>query len=190
MTRIGLDLDNTLVSYDALFLEIAQNRDLVPLGFSGSKREIRDYIRLLPHGEKQWTRLQAHVYGPAMLRATATPGALDFVRRAREHGVEMVIVSHKSEYAAAERGGPNLREAARAWLLRSGLVGPNAIPESSVYFEGTRSEKIARIVALRCTHFIDDLEEVFDDPAFPPDVHRVLITQTSFAEIARTFFGD
>jgi hypothetical protein len=47
-----------------------------------------------------------------------------------------------------------------------------------VYFEGTRTEKIARIVALGCTHFIDDLEEVFDDPAFPSGVERLLLTMT------------
>ena len=31
----------------------------------------------------------------------------------------------------------------------------------SVYFEMTREEKVKRIESLQCTHFIDDLEEIF-----------------------------
>ena len=61
----------------------------------------------------------------------------------------------------------NLRDAARGWLQTSGMLGTHGVPEEHLYFESTRAEKIARIIQLRCTHFIDDLEEVFNDPAFP-----------------------
>jgi hypothetical protein len=44
----------------------------------------------------------------------------------------------------------------------------------NVHFTGTRSEKIERIRALACTHFIDDLEEVFLEAAFPPTTARLL----------------
>ena len=40
-----------------------------------------------------------------------------------------------------------------------------------------RAEKIARIKALGCTHFIDDLEEVFIDSDFPSDVERFLLSE-------------
>jgi hypothetical protein len=122
--------------------------------------------------------LQAHVYGPAISGATAADGALEFVRAARRLGAELTIVSHKSTFSNLGTSNVNLRDAARTWLRESGLVGPDAIPENNVYFEGTRTEKIARIVALGCTHFIDDLEEVFDDPAFPSGVERLLLTMT------------
>ena len=36
--RIGLDLDNTLISYDQLFHRVAIERGLIPRGFSGAKR--------------------------------------------------------------------------------------------------------------------------------------------------------
>jgi hypothetical protein len=61
--RIGLDLDNTLISYDRSFCSAAIERSLVPADFVGSKRDVRDRVRLLPAGELQWQRLQAHVYG-------------------------------------------------------------------------------------------------------------------------------
>ena len=45
-----------------------------------------------------------------------------------------------------------------------------------MFFADTRAEKIARICALGCGVFIDDLEEVFVDPSFPTDIKRVLFT--------------
>jgi hypothetical protein len=49
-----------------------------------------------------------------------------------------------------------------------------AISPRNVFFEGTRAEKLARIAALGCDWFIDDLAEVFSDPAFPQGVRRIL----------------
>ena len=43
-----------------------------------------------------------------------------------------------------------------------------------VFFEATRAEKLLRISALGCTHFIDDLEETFLEPSFPASVGRIL----------------
>ena len=200
-SRIGLDLDNTLIRYDRLFYEIAVERQFVPVDFVGAKREIRDRVRLLPDGDIEWQRLQAHVYGPAITSASAAEGALDFIRHAREHGSQLTIVSHKSTFANIG-ATVNLRDAARDWLRNNGIVGPDAIPESDVYFEETRAEKIARIVSLGCTHFIDDLEEVFCDPAFPAGVERMLLgtdhrkpgspyrTFASFREIENAFSAD
>jgi hypothetical protein len=199
--RIGLDLDNTLIKYDQLFYEEALQRSFIPAGFRGSKREIRDLVRSLPDGEIEWQRLQAHVYGPAIAGARAAEGALDFVCSARRGGAELMIVSHKSAFSHIGTSDVNLRDAARGWLRASGLIGPAAIAEHNVYFEDTRALKIARIVSLGCTHFIDDLEEVFDDPAFPFGVERILLGTTdgkhrpyqtfaSFGEIARAFAAD
>jgi len=197
--RIGIDLDNTLIMYDHLFREIALQRSFIPNDFSGTKREIRDAVRCLPDGEREWQRLQAEVYGPAIGGARVAEGARDFVRAAREGGAELAIVSHKSTFAHIGTTNVNMREAARAWLRTSGLIGSQGIAEDAIYFEDTRARKIARIVALRCTHFIDDLEEVFDDAAFPAGVERLLLgldhatptrpyrTYASFHEIARAF---
>jgi hypothetical protein len=102
------------------------------------------------------------------------PGFRAFLQTALENGVPLFVVSHKSEFAAAAPDGTNLRDAARAWMTRAGLIGSGGIDEGSVFFEGTRGEKIARIVSLQCSHFIDDLREVFDEPAFPSNVGRLL----------------
>lgn len=202
--RVGLDLDNTLINYDRLFYEIGAARGLIPVDFNGTKRDIRDHVRLTPggKGEIEWQRLQAEVYGPAIAGATAAEGALDFLHRAHICGVELTIVSHKTALANLGTEKVNLRDAARSWLVNSGMLGPDAVPERNLYFEDTRADKIARIVRLGCTHFIDDLEEVFGDPAFPQNVERLLLTGTpsirdaryrsyaSFYEIADALIAD
>jgi hypothetical protein len=200
--RIGIDLDNTLISYDRLFYEIAAARRLVPVEFVGTKRDIRDHVRRVPDGEVEWQRLQAEVYGPAIAGAAAAEGALDFVRQARRGGAQLSIVSHKTALATMGRETVNLRDAARFWLRNSGMLGPHGVDEEHLYFEETRADKIARIVSLECTHFIDDLEEVFNDPAFPAGVERLLLasaacvpsapyrTFASFREVARAFSAD
>lgn len=174
--RIGLDLDNTLINYDELFRDLAVRCGFVPSDFRGSKRDIRDRIRLLPDGELEWQRLQAQAYGQEIGGATAAEGAVDFIRRLRASGAELAIVSHKTAFANMGSENVNLHDAARGWLQSSGMLGPHAVPEANLYFEETRARKIERIVALRCTHFIDDLVEVFDDPSFPEGVERLLFT--------------
>jgi hypothetical protein len=179
--RIGIDLDNTLINYDRPFYQIALARGLIPCDFVGTKRDIRDYVRLLPDGdgEIQWQHLQAEAYGPAIGSATAAQGALEFIRRARASGAELSIVSHKTTFSNLGTQKVNLREAARTWLLDNGLLGPDVVPQGNLYFEDTRAEKIARIIALGCTHFIDDLEEVFDDPAFPSTIQQLHFTSAA-----------
>jgi hypothetical protein len=202
--RIGLDLDNTLIDYDRLFGEIAAGRGLIPRDFVGTKRDVRDHVRRLPgrDGEVEWQRLQAAVYGPEILGASAAEGALEFLRLAHTSGAELSIVSHKTALATMGAQRVNLRDAARGWLRASGMLGPDAVPEENLYFEDTRADKIARIAALRCTHFIDDLEEVFDDPTFPSNVERLLFAKAasvpgsrhrsfaSFGEIADALIAD
>lgn len=174
--HIGIDLDNTLISYDQLFHQVALERGLIPRNFTGTKREIRDYIRLLPDGEMHWQRLQAEAYGPAISGAVAAEGARDFIRMASRGGAALSIVSHKTAVSNLGSETVNLRDSARRWLRSSGMLGAHGVPEGQLYFESTRAEKIARIIQLRCTHFIDDLEEVFNDPAFPTNVERMLLS--------------
>jgi len=200
--HIGLDLDNTLISYDLLFAQVAIERGFIPSDFRGAKRELRDRMRLLPQGEIEWQRLQAHVYGPAIGGALATEGALAFVRLARANGALLSIVSHKTAFSNLGTENVNLRDGAYAWLAASGMLGVQGVPEDRLFFEDTRDAKIARIVSLGCTHFVDDLEEVFSDPAFPANVECMLLTDVAgdpsgsfrtfrtFDEIARAFTTD
>lgn len=173
---IGLDFDNTIVTYDAVLHQAALDRGLIAPGTPMVKRIVRDHIRAHGDGDIDWQKLQALVYGPLMPRARMFAGVSAFVSACRRRRVPVKIVSHKTEFAGYDDTGTNLREAALAWMTDHGFFAPAglALTRDDVFFESTRDAKIARIRALGCTHFVDDLEEVLHDPAFPPDVQRIL----------------
>ena len=176
--RIGIDFDNTIIAYDQVFCAAAKLGGFIGADFSGGKQAVRDSIRLLPDGEQTWQRLQGQVYGKGISGATLIPGVDGFLRRCRAEGCSVSIVSHKTEYGHYDPERINLRDAARQWMTANGLVeGEFGIPALNIFFEGSRSEKLARIAALSCTHFIDDLEEVLLDPGFPPNVERILLSE-------------
>jgi hypothetical protein len=179
--RIGIDFDNTIIAYDAVFRSAAMAGGLIAPGFSGNKQAVRDAIRLLPEGELAWQRLQGQVYGKGIGGATMVAGVETFLRRCRAEGCAVAVVSHKTEYGHFDPDRVNLRQAALGWMTGQGLLdGDHGLALADVYFESTRAEKLKRIAALSLTHFIDDLEEVLTDPDFPPNVERIL-----FADGAR-----
>jgi hypothetical protein len=205
--RIGIDFDNTLIDYDGVFVSEARERGLIGLDIAGTKRAVRDAIRLLPDGELTWQRLQGYVYGAGIGGAVPFAGAGDFLRCCAGRGIAVYIVSHKTRYGHFDPARIDLREAARRWLIAQGMMIPGmlapeggVIPADHVFFEDDRAQKLARIAALGCTHFIDDLEEVFADPGFPPGVRRILFAATGAAcceahcidwpQISAALFGD
>jgi hypothetical protein len=183
--RIGIDFDNTIIAYDAVFCAMAKNCGLIDRGFRGGKQAVRDAIRLLPEGELAWQRLQGQVYTKGIIGATMFAGVEAFLHRCQTEGFPVVIVSHKTEYGHFDPDRVNLRTAALDWMTAQGLYnGEGASPLEKIYFESTREEKLARITSLHLTHFIDDLEEVLTDPSFPPNVKRILFAEHSRPDAA------
>ena len=176
---IGIDFDNTIISYRQAFLAAAKRRALLPENFVGTKQAVRDCIRLLRDGEREWMDLQGFVYGRGIVDAVMMDGLATFLRRCREEGDAVVIVSHKTEFGHFDPSNVNLRHAALDWMSKQGFFHAEGfgLAVANVYFESTRREKLARIAALGCSHFIDDLEEVLGDPEFPASVKRILFTE-------------
>ena len=174
--RVGIDFDNTLVSYDNVFLRAAIDRKLLPEHFTGDKTEVRDSIRSRV-GDEQWAKLQAEVYGRRMAEAAMIEGASHFVATCRDKNATVSIVSHKTRFAAADPDGADLHIAAMEWMERNGFFRLDGLrfDRGDVFFEPTREAKCRRVAALECSHFVDDLEEVFREPSFPPGVERLLL---------------
>jgi hypothetical protein len=200
--RIGIDFDNTLVDYDRVFLTAARERDLVAADFDGSKRKVRDLVRLLPEGELAWQRLQGDVYGSGIGGAVLFEGADAFLRQCRVLNIDVFVVSHKTRYGHLDPARVDLRQAALGWMSAQGFFSTDGfgLSRERVFFEETRSAKLARIASLDCTHFIDDLEEIFADPDFPAGVQPILFATGSYKgralvcrhwlEIATAVLGD
>jgi hypothetical protein len=184
--RLGIDFDNTLIAYDHVFRAQARARRLLPSGFRGSKQAVRDAVRLLPDGEITWQHLQGYVYGQGIGEAALFAGVDRFLRRCRQAGHTVFIVSHKTEYANYDPVRVNLRAAALGFMEAHGFFSSSkyGIPRENVFFESTRADKLARIAALGCTHFVDDLVEVLTDPGFPASVERVLFGSPEGAQTA------
>jgi hypothetical protein len=175
--HIGIDLDNTIVDYDAVFGPVAEEIGLLEPGLAaaGSKDEVKAQLIRLDPSESLWMRLQGQVYGRFIERATPYPGFEPFLRAVRAEGAHISIVSHKTRHGHFDPARIDLWEAARRWLERRGFfaAGGFGLDPADLHFEETRAGKIARIVSIGCQMFIDDLPDVLHHPAFPSDVERI-----------------
>lgn len=171
--RVGLDFDNTIVSYDALFHKLACEGGWIPEDLPRSKLLVRDHLRQAGK-EDVWTEMQGLVYGARMAEAASFPGVAQFMRWACDKGIELFIVSHKTRHPFL---GPryDLHAAARGWIEQSlhDRQGP-LIEPANVFFELTKEEKCARLATLSCDSFVDDLPELLTSPAFPKHVEPLL----------------
>lgn len=171
--RIGLDFDNTIVSYDVLFHKVAREQDVVPPDTPVNKVAVRDHLRRIGR-EEVWTEMQGYVYGARMDEALAYPGVIEFLRWAGKAGHELAIVSHKTRHPFL---GPqyDLHAAARAWVERHLCEkGSPLIPAGQVFFELTKEEKLKRIGSFGCDIFLDDLPEILQASGFPASTRRIL----------------
>jgi hypothetical protein len=169
---IGIDLDNTLVSYDRLFHQLALEQGLIGPDLAVNKTEVRDFLRR-ENKEPAWTALQGLAYGARIREAEAFAGALDFIREGRRRHWQMYIVSHKTKSPIV--GEPvDLHESARGWLDANAIHNESGLPREHVWFEVTKADKIQRIRQLKCDVFIDDLPELLLDSQFPSRTRRIL----------------
>lgn len=169
---IGIDLDNTLVCYDALFHQLACEYGLIPSSVPPLKQLVREYIQ--QHSDDvAWQRLQALAYDARMGEAFLFPRALNVLQHWKEQGHQLVIVSHKTRSSVYAPKG-NLHTAAIRFLEAAGVL--ECIGRDRIHFLPDRAEKVATIRRLGCGFFVDDLPEVFTDTGFPPLVHKVLLS--------------
>jgi len=184
--RIGIDFDNTIACYDGVFHMAALERGLIPANLASDKNAVRDYLNSNNRAD-DFTELQGHVYGTRMELAAPYPGFAEFIATARKAGHHLFIVSHKTRHPIL---GPrhDLHAAARGFLIARGLVGSagGQIDPADVFFELTKEAKVARIVALGCEAFVDDLPEIFASPDFPATTRSILFDPANqLADLAR-----
>jgi len=171
---IGVDFDNTIVCYDALFHRVALERGLIPNHLPINKTAVRDHLRAIGR-ENIWTEMQGEVYGARMAEAAPYPGVIEFFRACREQGIAVRIISHKTRHPYLGEKH-DLHAAAQNWLRLQGFHDPAelGLRDDDVFFELTKTAKLQRIAMCGCTHFIDDLPELLAAPEFPQGIACVL----------------
>ena len=164
--KIGLDFDNTIVSYDQVFHDVAVEWKVVPEEIPASKLLIRDFLKNAGK-ENIWTEMQGYVYGMRMDEAEVYPGFMKFIKRVKERSI--AIISHKTLHPFL---GPkyDLHASARKWIEKQ-LPFFNA---ETIFFEPTKEKKIERIADFGCDLFIDDLPEIISSPLFPKKTSAIL----------------
>tara|TARA_B110000003_G_scaffold236491_2_gene241176 strand:+ start:4225 stop:4818 length:594 start_codon:yes stop_codon:yes gene_type:complete len=167
---IGVDFDNTIVSYDNVFWKVAKELGLISEGLPVNKNAVRDFLRESDQEDK-WTELQGYIYGARMEDAGLFQGFDTFLSRASALNHRVCIVSHKTKKPYLGRAY-DLHAAAIGFLeeLKLEQFGLDLL---DVYFEVSKELKIDRIRKLKCDVFIDDLPEIFSDAEFP-EISKVL----------------
>ena len=164
---IGLDFDNTIVRYDAVFESLAKGRGLPCDVAAAGKTAIRDFLRAAGR-EDEWTIMQGEAYGSQMQSAEQFEGVGPFIQAAAACGHRLVIVSHRTRVPYLGLS-TDLHASAREWLSKRDfrdLV-------DDFFLEETAAEKATRIRILGCEVFVDDLWEFLERPDFPPGVRRI-----------------
>lgn len=171
--RIGFDFDNTIVSYDALFHKVALEQGVVDASVPVNKLAVRDYLRAA-NKEDIWTEMQGYVYGARMVEAQAYADVIEVMRRMKNAGHTLAIMSHKTRHPYLGKQY-DLHAAARGWIERYLYEDGGAlIPRDQIFFELTKDEKLARIRKFGCDVFIDDLPEILLAKNFPTETQRFL----------------
>ena len=176
--KIGIDLDNTIISYDDAFLNVAKRRDLIDQDFQGGKSEVKQIIKQRKKGEKIWQKLQGQVYGKYIDQANIFPGFKRFHWRCSNQKIPVTIISHKTEYGHYDEEKISLRMSALSFLEQEGIVNKdkNIFPQD-VFFTSTREEKIKTIKHNNFDWFIDDLEAVIFDNNLKDLPNKILFSK-------------
>lgn len=169
---LGIDFDNTIVSYDTLFHRVASEKQWIPATVAVNKTAVRDYLRQIGK-EEDWTWMQGEVYGAKMQEAEAFPGVKRFFQECKQRKIKLHIISHKTRtpFLGAQY---DLHAAATGWLEAQGFFAECGMEKNDVFFEVTKAEKIQRILDCQCDWFIDDLPEILAQTVLIGRVNRLL----------------
>jgi hypothetical protein len=170
---IGLDFDNTIVSYDALVHQVALEKGFITEEVPRNKVAVRNHLR--KNGQEQeWIEMQGQIYGPRMKDAVVFEGFYDFALEAQRRQHTIYIISHKTKFPFS---GPeyDLHSYATSWIDKKLTFNSMPlIPKKHIFFEVTKSEKIERLKNLGCEFFIDDLPEILKELHDSPMISKIL----------------
>ncbi len=170
---IGIDFDNTIVNYEKVFYDVALKRKLIPTILGKTKKDVKEFLHSTGK-EKVWTELQGIVYGPEIIRAEPYPHILEFLRWCKHNKIKTCIISHKTQYPFIGEKH-DLHTWGKHWLKENGFFSSeNGLSLENIFFCPTMEEKIMYIKEQKCTHFIDDLPEIFLHNSFPPNITAIL----------------
>ena len=172
--RFGFDLDNTLIDYSVAVQKYCLNEGLDECKTLDS---LRSLLRRSDTTGHLWQLAQGWLYTDGLSYARAGQGAVELCEFLINSDMELMIVSHKTTHTPDFCGQKPLREIATKWINSSELAD-YFLGNEQIYYEATRASKVERIQKLEFNYFVDDLVEVFQEPAYPKAVTSFLLSET------------
>ena len=172
--RFGFDLDNTLIDYSVAVQKYCSNEGLDECKTINS---LRTLLRRSDTTGRLWQLAQGWLYTDGLSFARAGQGAVELCEFLKKSDLELMIVSHKTTHTPDFCGQKPLREIATKWINGSELAD-YFLGNEQIYYEATRASKVERIQKLEFNYFVDDLVEVFQEPAYPKAVTSFLLSET------------
>ena len=172
--RFGFDLDNTLIDYSNAVQEYCLNEGLNECKTLDS---LRTLLRRSDTSGRLWQLAQGWLYTDGLSYARPGQGAVELCEFLKNSNMDLMIVSHKTTHTPDFCGQKPLREIATKWINGSELAD-YFLGNEQIYYEATRGSKVERIHKLEFNYFVDDLIEVFQEPAYPKAVTSFLLSET------------
>ena len=169
--KIGIDLDNTIINYDKLFLDLAKEKKLIKRNLKITRQSLRKIIK--KESIKKWKTIQSTVYSEKIKEAKINSGVLTFFKKIINQNKKIFIVSHKTKFPYIGKK-KNLHSLSKKWISKNLIkkINNKNFDLKSVYFEETEKKKIKRIRKLKCQYFIDDLPSILKK--LSPKIKKIL----------------
>jgi hypothetical protein len=160
LQKIGLDLDNTIITYDKLIFKLAKEKYSISKRFVNKEKDFLKKEIIKKKGNKEWTAFQGLVYGKYILRAKLSDNFYNTISKIKSF-YDLYIISHKTKWSKIGIK-INLRNAAKKFLKKNKIAycKNSLIKNKNIFFENTEQEKIKKITNLKINYFIDDLIKV------------------------------
>ena len=172
--KFGFDLDNTIVDYSASVEKYCFDNSLK---VCQSVEELRKLLQEADHSGRLWQIAQGWLYTDGLSYAKPALGVFGLCEYLATNNFEMFIISHKTTHTPVFCGHRPLRDVATNWIS-SGDLSNYFLETKNIYYEDSRELKIERIKSLSLDYFVDDLVQIFQDPYFPLEVVRFLLSAT------------
>ena len=167
--RIGFDFDNTIVDYDLVFTQIADELNLEYL--DSPKNSIKNYYEIELGQPNSWKKIQFKVYCELISKISPSEKFITFLNWLIDNKHDIFIVSHKTQNIRINNKNLNLRQPAKKWIEKN---IPNFNKER-LFFESSAIAKIRKIKSLNLDFFVDDLVTILNHRQFPHVTKKILI---------------
>jgi len=184
ITKVGIDLDNTIVNYDQSYIHISKSLKLEVS--NPNRKTIKDFFQNAPRGDYSWQEFQSILYTTGLEYAQVANGLFEFLNWCNVKKIEIFIVSHKTKTTPEVFGGADLIIPAINWLYRHKIT-PLKISPENIFFCETQLAKINTINQLQVDMFIDDLEEVIRHTKLDKKVEGILYSRESKSNSINSF---